>query len=156
MFNVLDASCQDIWVRSSYTLALIYSTTAAGCSRTKLLHLQSAAQDSPHHRECRTSFISGMWSCSNIATFKLGTHVYTIKQVGREQGLCSLSTFRYSLVLGSLWSWEQHSWLSSLSNTCLYISDGSSAPAPFRDEAGERESPYQMDSCLGTGCNHRL
>lgn len=73
MFNVLNASCQDIWVHSSYTLALIYSTTTAGCSRTKPLQLQPAAQDPPQHRECRTSFISGMWNYSNIATFKLGT-----------------------------------------------------------------------------------
>lgn len=154
MFSVLDASSQHVWVHPSYTLALIYPSPTAGCSRTKPLCLQPAAQDPPHLRECRTRFISGTRRYSNIAT--LSTHVYKVKQVGREQMLCLLSTFRYSLILGSLWRQERHPWLSSLRNTRLYLSDGGSAPTPFRDGAGEREAPYQIDNCLGTGCNHCL
>lgn len=151
MFNVLDASCQDIWVHSSYTLALIYSTTTAGCSRTKPLQLQPAAQDPPTAQGMQNQLY---FRHVKLQQHSNSAHAYKVKQAGREQMLCSLSSFRYSLILGSLWRWEQHSWLPSLSNTHLYLSDGSSAPVPFRDEAGEREPPYQMDNCLVMRCNH--
>lgn len=54
--------------------------------------------------------------CEVTATFKC-TRIHRVKQVGKEQMLCSLSTFRWSLRLGSLWRCEQDSWLSRLSNT---------------------------------------
>lgn len=66
--------------------------------------------------------------------------------------LCSLSTFRYSLIFSSLWRCEWHSWFSSLSNTHWYLT----YTAPCRDEAGDRESPYQMGNCFGMVYNHHL
>lgn len=153
MFKVLDSSCHHIWVRSSYTLHLIYLSTTTGCRRAKPLHLQSAAQDSPHHRNAEPGSFQ---ACEATATQQHSNpaHVYEVKQAGREPTHCSLSTCRYSLIFGSLWRCEWHSWLSSLSST--HLSDSSSVPAPFRDEAGDRDSPYEMDNCFGIGYNHHL
>lgn len=81
------------------------------------------------------------------AMFKSSTCMQRLKEVGKEQMLCSLSSFRWSLMTGSLWRCEQDSWLSSLSHTrCTQVL---ASLAPLRNEGGERESPYQTDNCLG-------
>lgn len=52
------------------------------------------------------------------ATFKGSTCIQRVKQVSKGQMPCPLSSFRWSLILGSFWRCEQDSWLSLLSNTC--------------------------------------
>lgn len=86
--------------------------------------------------------------CEVTATFKFSTCTQRDKWVGKEQMLDSLSSFRWSLISGSLQRYEHMSRTPGFHHSAtLAVCKGWQLQL-LRDEAGERETPYQTCNCL--------